>query len=211
MNSCWPRGKPNLSSLLNNHYLYPTLLFFLSFTTYQTTHIMKLTSIFLVALSMIFINCSKEDVQIRESKDDDSKSNIIYENNFENSDDIKGFEGMGELVESDFSETGGKSCFRISGGCDVPHVTFKIKMKSTNTITAKLLAKSEYNYCGEVRINLEGHDKSMEIELGPTEWESIKSNSALNVGEGDVLIVTIRSGGFLGCTSLIDNFVLESI
>lgn len=172
---------------------------------------MKLTPIILVALSMIFINCNKEDVQIRESKDESSKRIIIYENKFESSEDIKDFEGLGELVESDFPEAGGKSCFKISGGCLAPHVKFKIKIESPNTITAKLLAKSETNYCGEVNINIEGQEKRMVFPLGSMAWQTIMSNSTLNVEKGDVLVVTINSGGKAGCTSLIDNFVIESI
>lgn len=160
---------------------------------------------------MIFINCSKDDVQIRESKDESSKRTVIYENKFESSEDIKDIEGLGELVESDFPESGGKSCFRISGGCVAPHVTFKIKIEAQNTITAKLLAKSEAVNCGAVTIDIEGQEKRMVFPLGTLAWQTIMSNSTLKVEKGDVLVVTINSGGKGGCSSLIDNFVLESI
>jgi hypothetical protein len=171
---------------------------------------MKIRFLIVFCSTVFFYNCSKEDLTSKKESTSE-KTKIIYQNNFENEEDLKGIEGYADLVENDFPQFGGKYCLSVSGGCIIPHLSFNVAIEENNTIVASAFVKGESEHCGEINIAIEGSDKSISIPLGPQIWTNVKSNETLDVKKGDLLMVTISSGGFISCSSFVDNFLIESL
>jgi hypothetical protein len=168
---------------------------------------MKIKFLIIFVSTFFFYNCSTEESETNNSK-------IIYENKFESQKDLNGFEGLvglAELVKKDLSPQCGKSSLKVSGGCISPHLTFSIYMDDDYTISAGALVKGESDGCGQILLSIKDTYTYINIPLGPKTWTFVRSDKTLDVKKGDTLIVSISSGGFIACTSIIDNFIIESI
>lgn len=167
---------------------------------------MKIKFLIIFAFTFFFYNCSTEESDISNGK-------IIYENRFENQEDLKGLEGLvglAELVKKDLSPQCGKSSLRVSGGCISPDLTFSIYMDDDYTISASAFVKGESDGCGQIFVSIKDSSTYINIPLGPKTWTSVRSDKTLDVKKGDTLLVSISSGGFISCASFIDNLIIES-
>ena len=162
------------------------------------------TLVLLVLVLTILNNCDKTN----------SDPNKLYSNSFESKNDIIDWDGSA-LSDIPAPLCGDSSLF-VSGGCVIPHVTYKLgPFEKEYTLIISFWAKALIN-SGSVRVRLNSYDEKVydsgiNVQIQNTEWEYYESSQTLTCPANQEIILEFSSGGFAPGGMLIDKFEIKEI
>ena len=141
--------------------------------------------------------------------DDDS---IIYFNSFENSSDLRGWDG---LDKSSFADDvpnifGGKKSVLISGGCVYPTSKYTISPRGDDAFIRVECFGKNLSFGGQIVLCLdEEYNTKPSITIENTSWTHYRSENVFYWPANSSLTICLNSGGFVGSSMLIDELKIE--
>ncbi len=134
--------------------------------------------------------------------------NLLYSNGFESEDDLMDFYPYIGILSDKTPKDGGDSSLYVCGGCIVPHMYMELgPFDEDMSLLLRLSAKSDY----QGSIHLRTDQERIELIVEGDDWKNYESESLLDYTSGEILKLTIVSGGFVPVSTYIDNLEIEII
>jgi hypothetical protein len=130
---------------------------------------------------------------------------VLYSNSFENSSDLDGWQGDGSFeLRKDAPVMGGKRSLFIAGGCIVPHTYYDLRIFDDCNLIIRCWGKNLSNG-GYVSLGLIDKDfGETSIDIIDSTWKSYQSSEKLFCPSGEIIRITMNSGGFVASSMLVD-------
>lgn len=141
----------------------------------------------------------------------DEYNGCFYFNSFEKDSDTIGWKGGQFSFYDEAPEDGGKKSLYVSGGCMAPHAEYRFgPFKSDKTFTISFWAKAIENQ-GAVDLHSSADNTGNMISVNDTIWQFYAPKLAVEVLEGDMLILDVFAGGIMSASMLVDMIKIEEL
>ena len=134
------------------------------------------------------------------------KVEVIYANSFETQADTTGWSILADCELVPIAPPGGGAqSVRVSGGCPIPHAATLVR---TNERSGKFCLEcygKNLSHGGSVELYTVGHrDARIVIQVGDSSWVRYRTESYVEAGAEDTLMLAINSGGIVPSAILVD-------
>jgi photosystem II stability/assembly factor-like uncharacterized protein len=169
---------------------------------------MKLRFFFLLLIILVLcLICSAFSQEILTADDFTkliSKGTVVYSTSFETDEDTSDWYGLYSFSD-DVPEGGGQRSAFISGGCVWPHAWKKIgPLEEAGNYIVRCKAKNLDN--GGMISIAHIQDSGFDVYLAVTDtgWASYQTHKQLYCNAGDIIILSLNSGGYVSSSMLVD-------